>query len=130
MSTHRTENSEINDEMDRVEVLDLCSESQTKISELHERKQSTRQESQDKMKTNTITRKESKNRPGTGKPMAESEENTTAMMCWDNLKDSPGKEPHEESENEGEKPIEKMQKQKDEEEHVEPTLNTGNQLKS
>ena len=30
------ENSEINDEMDGVEVIDLCCESQTKNSELHE----------------------------------------------------------------------------------------------
>ena len=48
------------------------------------------------------------------------------MMCWDNLKDSPGKEPHIESENKEEKPIEKMQKPKYEEDHVEPTLKTGN----
>ena len=123
---HCTENSEINDEMDGVEVLDLCSESQMKNSELHEGKESTKQESQDKMKTNTIARKESKNRPGRGKPMAENEENVTAMMCWENMKDSLGKEPHVESENEGEKPIEKMQKPKDEEEHVKPILNKGN----
>ena len=81
------------------------------------------------MKTNTIARKESKNRPGKGKPMAENEENETAMMCWEDLKDSQEKEPHEESENKGEKPVENMQKPKHEEEHVEPTLNTGNQLK-
>ena len=53
------ENSEINDEMDGVEVIDLCSASQTKNAELHKRKESTKQESQDKMKTNTIARKES-----------------------------------------------------------------------
>ena len=29
--------------------------------------------------------------------MAESEENETVMMCWEDLEDSPGKEPHEES---------------------------------
>ena len=51
------------------------------------------------------------------------------MMYWENLKDPQAKEPQEESENEGEKPIKKMQKLKHEEEHVEPTLNTGNQLK-
>ena len=60
MSTHCTENSEINDEMDGLQVIDLCSESQTKNSELHEGNKSTKQESQDKMKTNTIARKESK----------------------------------------------------------------------
>ena len=48
------------------------------------------------------------------------------MMCWEVLKDSLGKEPHTESENEGEKLMEKTQKTKDEEQHVEPTLNTAN----
>ena len=62
------ENSEINDEMDIVEVIDLCSESPTKNSELHEGKESAKQESQDKMKTNTIARKESRNRPGKVSP--------------------------------------------------------------
>ena len=74
----------------------------------------------------TITRMESKNRPVKGKPMAEKEENKTATMCWENLKDAPGKEPHKESDNEGKKPIEKTQKPKDEEEHVDSTLHTGN----
>ena len=78
------------------------------------------------MKTNTIVRMKDKNRPGKGKPMAESEENETVMMCWEDLKDSLRKEPHIESENKGEKPVKKTQKPKDEEEHVKPTLNTGN----
>ena len=78
------------------------------------------------MKINTIVRKKGKNRPGEGKPMTENKENETRMMCWEVLKDSLRKEPHIESESEGEKPIKKMQKPKDEEEHVKPTLNTGN----
>ena len=123
---HCTENSEINNEMEGVEVIDLCSVSQTKNGELHEGKESTNQESQDKMKTNTMARKESENRPGKGKPTAKNKENKTRMMCWENLKDPLAKEPHEESENKGEKPIKKMQKPKHEEEHVEHTLNTGN----
>ena len=72
---------------------------------------------------------ESKIRPGKGKPTAESEENKTMMMCSEYLKDSLGKEPHEESENEGKKSVKKTQKPKDEEEHVNSTLQTGNQLK-
>ena len=58
--------------------------------------------------------------------MAESEENETVMMCWENLEDSPGKQPHRESENKGKKSIEETQKIKDEEEHVNSTLHTGN----
>ena len=61
--------------------------------------------------------------------MTKNEENETMMMCWEALNDFPKKEPHVESKNEGEKPIGKTQKQKHEEEHVKPTLNTGNQLK-
>ena len=44
--------------------------------------------------------------------MTENEENETAMMSWEAMNDSPKKEFHIKSENEGEKPIEKMQKQK------------------
>ena len=124
-----TENRKIDDKMDGVEVIDLCSESQTKNGEWHKGKESTKQESQDKMKTNTIIRMKDKNRPENDKSMAKSEENETMMMCWEDLKDSLRKEPHIEPENKGEKPVKKTQKPKDEEEHVEPTLNTGNQLK-
>ena len=46
-------------------------------------------------------------------------------MCWEALNDFLKKELCIESKNEGEKPVEKMQKQKDEEQHVKPTLNTG-----
>ena len=81
------------------------------------------------MKTKAIIRMKDKSRPRKSKPMTENKENETAMMCWEVLKGSPRKEPHEESENKGEKPVKKMQKQKDEEEHVKPTLNIGNQLK-
>ena len=58
--------------------------------------------------------------------MAESEENETVMMCWEDLEDSPGKEPHEESDHKGKKPVKKMQKPKDKEEHVNSTLHMGN----
>ena len=46
-----TENSEIDNEMDGVEVSDLCSACQTKNSEQDKGKESTKQESQDEMKT-------------------------------------------------------------------------------
>ena len=126
LSIHCTENSEINNEMDGVGVTPLCSKNHTKSSKFHDRKKCTKQESQGKMKSKTIARMESKRRPEKVKPTAESEESETAMMCWKNLKDSIGKEPHEESDNKGKKPVEKTQKPKDEEEHVDSTLHTGN----
>ena len=81
MSMHCTDNSEINDEMDGKEVIHLCSENKTTTSELHDGEESTKQERQDKMKSKTIARMESKNRPEKDKQTAEREENKTAMMC-------------------------------------------------
>ena len=104
----------------------ISGENQTKTSEFHDSEESTKQESQDKVKSTTIARLESKNRPEKDKLTAESEENVTVMMCWENLKDSLGKEPHEEPEYEGKKSVEEMQKPKDEEEIVNSTLHTGN----
>ena len=98
---HCTENSKINDEMDGIELIDLCSKTQTNTGEIHDGEESTKQGSQDNMKSKTIARLESKNRPEKDNQMAESEENETVMMSWENLEDSPGKEPHEESENKG-----------------------------
>ena len=72
-SMHCTENSKTNEEMD-------------KTSEFHDSEESTKQESKDKMRSKTITRLESKNRPEKDKPMAESEEDKTVMMCWEKLK--------------------------------------------
>ena len=63
MPTHCTENSKINDEKDGKEVIDMCSENQITTSELHDGEESTKQESQYKMKSKTITRMEGKNRP-------------------------------------------------------------------
>ena len=42
MCMYCTENSEINDEMDGTEVIDLCSENQTKTSEFHSGEESTK----------------------------------------------------------------------------------------
>ena len=98
-SMYCTENGEINNGMDRVEVIDLCSASQTKNGERDKGKESTKQESQDKMKTNTIIRMTDKNRPRKNKSTTENKENETAMMCWEALKDFPKKESHVESEN-------------------------------
>ena len=51
------------------------------------------------------------------------------MMCWESTRNFTEEEPHEEPEKVAKKPVEKTEKQKREEEHVKPTLNTGNRLK-
>ena len=50
----------------------------------------------------------------------------TAMMCWEPTNNFTEEEPHKEPEKVEKKPVKKMEKLKHEEEHVEPTLNTGN----
>ena len=68
-SMYCTENGEIDKEIDGVEVIDLCSVSQTKNGERDKGKESAKQESQDKMKTDTIDRMKDRNRPIKNKPM-------------------------------------------------------------
>ena len=62
-SMYCTQNGEINNEMDRVEVIDLCRASQMKNRVQDKGKESTKQESQDKMKTNAIVRMKDKKGP-------------------------------------------------------------------
>ena len=51
------------------------------------------------------------------------------MMCWGSTESLAEKEYREEPEKMANKLVKTMEKQKHEEEHVEPTLNTGNRLK-
>ena len=51
------------------------------------------------------------------------------MMCWESMSNFMEEEPLKESEKVAKQPVEKMEKPKHEEEHVEPTLNTGSRLK-
>ena len=69
------------------------------------------------------------NRPIKSKPVSKNKEIETTMMCWEAVNDYSNKEPHMGSKNKEEKPIEKTEKSKHEEEHVELTLNTVKQLK-
>ena len=63
------------------------------------------------------------------KSVTKNEKFESMMMCWESMSNFTEEEPHEEPENVAKKPVEKTEKIKHEEEHVEPTLNTGNQLK-
>ena len=121
-----TENDKTSGEMDRKEVIDLCSKSQTTTSKIHDGEESRKQESWDTEKSKIITRLESENRPGKDHQADETEEIKVVMMRWENAEDSPGKEPYEETDDKEEKPDEEMQKLKDEEELVKSTLHTGN----
>ena len=128
-SMHCTNNDENDTEMDGVEIIDLCSVCQNKNEAHVEGKESTKQESQDKSKHDTADRMEDELGTKKSKSTTKNEEVEAAMMCWEAMNNFPEEEPHKEPEKIEKKPIEKMEKPKHEEEHVEPTLNTGNQLK-
>ena len=124
-----TNKAKNDNEMDGVEVVDLCSVSQTKNDAHGKGKESAKQESQDKMKSDATDRMEDEIRTKKSKSTTKNEEVETAMMCWEAMNDLLEKEPRKEQEKEGKKSIEKTEKSKHEEEHVKPTLNIGNQLK-
>ena len=127
--TYCTNDDENNNEMDGVEVIDLWSVSQSKNDTLSEGKESIKQESLNKSKHDgtdkmEVELKTMKSKSTTKKGKAES-----AMMCWELTSNFSKEETHKEPEKVVKKPAEKTEKQKHEEEHVGPTLDTGSRLK-
>ena len=127
---HCTNNDENNNEMDGVEVIDLCSVSQSKNEVYVKGGESTKQESQDKLKHDAVDKMEEELRTIKSKSMTKNEKFESMMMCWESMSNFTEEEPHEEPEKVAKKPVEKTEKIKHEEEHFEPTLNRGNQLKN
>ena len=127
---HCTNNDENNNEMDGVEVIDLCSVSQSKNNVFVEGKISTKSESQDKSKHDAVDKIEVELRTIRSKSMTKNEKVESAMMCWESMSNFMEEEPHKEPEKVAKKPIKKMEKLKHEEEHVKPTLHKGNRLKT
>ena len=74
----------------------------------------------------TITRLDSKTRPEKDHQAEGSEEIKAAMMCRVNLEGSLVEEPGNETDDQEGRADDKMQKPRDEEEHVNSTLHTGN----
>ena len=123
---HCTENDRTHRKLDEKEVIDLCSERWATTSEICNGEESRKQESHNTEESKTITRLESKNRPEKDHQADETEEIEAVMMCWENSECSLVKEPYKETDNQEGRADEEMQKQKDEEEHVNSTLHTGN----
>ena len=124
-----TINDKNNNEMDGVEVIGLCSVSQSKSETFSEGKESTKQESQDKMNLDGTDKMEVKLKTMRSKSTTKKEKAESAMMCWEPVSNFTKEEPHEEPDKVAKKPIEKTEKQKHGEEHVGPTLDTGSRLK-
>ena len=114
---------------DGVEVIDLCSVSQSKNDTLSEGKESAKQESWDKSKHNGTDKMEAELKTVKSNSTTKNDKVESAMMCWELTSDFPKEETHEEPEKVAKKPVKKTEKQKHEEEHVGPTLDTGSRLK-
>ena len=124
-----TNGDENNNEMDGIEVIDLCSVSRYINGAFSTGKESANQETQDKSNHDETDRKivdlmTVKDESTTKRDIVES-----AMMCWECTESLAEEEPHDEPKKVTNKPVETMEKQKHEEEHVGPTLDTGNRLK-
>ena len=120
-----TNNNKNNIEMDGVEVINLCSVSQSKNDTFSGRKENVKQESQDKSKHNGTDKMEVELKTTRNKTTTKMEKAESAMMCWELTSNLLKEETHEEPEKVAKKPVEKMEKQKHEEEHVGPTLDTS-----
>ena len=127
--TRCTDDDENNNEMDGIEVIDLCSVSRCRNDSISEGKESAMQESQDKSKHDETDKKVDELKTVRDKPMIKKDNVESAMMCWESTENLVKEEPCEEPEKVVNKLVEMTEKQKHEEEHVEPTLHTCNRLK-
>ena len=126
---HCTDGDENNNDMDGVEVIDLCSASRSGNDTISEGKESAMQETQDKSKHDETNNKAAELKTVRYKYTTKKDNDESAMMCWESTESFVEKEHREEPEKMTNILVETTEKQKHEEEHVEPTLNTGNRLK-
>ena len=111
-SMYCTNNAKNDAEMDGLEVIDLCSVSQNKNKVCGKGKESAKQESQDKMKSDAMDRMEDEIRTKKSKSMSKNGQVKTAMMCWEAMNNLPEKEPLKEQEKVEKKPVKKTKNKK------------------
>ena len=127
--TRCTDDNENNNEMDGIEVIDLCSVSQCGNDTISEGKESAMQESQDKSKHDETNKKVAELKTIRDESTTKKDNVESEMMCWESTESLAEKEHREEPAKMANKLVETTEKQKHEEEQVEPTLSTGNRLK-
>ena len=123
---HCTNDDENNNEMEGIEVIDLCSVSRCRYDMISEGKESAMQESQDKSKHDETDKKIDDLKTIRDEPTIKKDNVESAMMCWESTENLAEEEPCGEPEKVANKLVKTSEKQKHEEEHVEPTLYTGN----
>ena len=72
---------------------------------------------------------ESENKPEKDCQAEETKKDKVAMMCWENSEVSLVEEPNKKTDNQEGRADDEMEKPKDEEDHVNSRLQTGNRLK-
>ena len=108
---HCTNNNENNNEMDGVEVIDLCSVCQRKKEMFSEGKESAKQDSQDKSKHDGTDKMEDELKSMRNESTTKMEKAKYAMMCWEPTSNLSEEETYEEPEKVVKKPVEKTEKQ-------------------
>ena len=127
--THCTNNNENNNDMDGIEVIDLCSISRSGNDMISEGKESAIQESQDKSKHEETNKKVTELTTLRDESTTKKDNVESAMMCWESTESLVEKEHHEEPEKMSNKLVETTEKRKHGEEHVGPTVDMSNRLK-
>ena len=127
--SHCTNNDKNNNEMEEIEVIDLCSVSRCENNSIPEGKESEMQESQDRSKHDETDRKLDEFTTVRDDPTTKKDNVESAMMCWEPIENLEEEEPRDGQEEKANMLVETTEKQKHEEEHVGPTLATGNRLK-
>ena len=123
---HCTKDDKNNNEMVGIEVIDLCSVSWCRNDAISEGKESATQENQDKSKHDETDKKLDELKTVRDEPTIKKDNVESEMMCWESTENLAKEESREEPEKVANKLIETSEKQKHEEEHVKPTLHTGN----
>ena len=121
----RCTDDENNNEMDGIEVIDLCSVSRCRNDTISEGKESATQDSQDKSKHDDMNKKVDELKTVREESTTKKDNVKSVMMCWESTETLGEIEHRKEPEKVAKKPVEKTEIQKHEEEHVGPTLDTG-----
>ena len=108
--THCTDDDKNNNEMDEIEVIDLCSVSQCENNTIPEVIESAMQESQDKLKHDD-TKKVAKLKTVRDKSTTKKDNVVSAMMCWESTESLAEKEHREGPEKMANKLVKTMEKQ-------------------
>ena len=95
---HCTNDGENNNEMDGIEVIDLCSISQCRNDAISEGKESAMQESQDKSKHDETDKKVAELKTVRDESMIKKDNVESVMMCWEPTEGLAEEEPHDEPE--------------------------------